>query len=66
MELAAGLKRCELPVPVYPGDLVVHRVEIVRQVDEAVILTGSSTVRGVKVLSVGQITMALRPVEVLA
>jgi len=65
VELAAGLKRCELLAPVYPGDLVEHRVEIVRQVDEAVILTGTSTVRGTRVLSVGQITMALRPVEVL-
>lgn len=50
---------------VYPGEVVEHRVRVVRSVGDAAIVTGESFVGDRQVLSVGQFTVALRDVSVL-
>ncbi|MET8544850.1 beta-hydroxyacyl-ACP dehydratase [Kitasatospora sp. NPDC004799] len=51
--------------PVRPGSVLVHEVTLVRDLGETVITCGRSTVDGHPVLEVGQLTLALRPAEVL-
>lgn len=63
--LISTIKGVEVFGAVYPGDVLEHRVRIVRALDDAAILTGESLVAGRRVLSVGQFTLALRDVEVL-
>jgi 3-hydroxyacyl-[acyl-carrier-protein] dehydratase len=65
VELAAGIRKVELPAPVYPGDVVEHRVELVKTIDDAAVVSGGSRVGDTEVLRVGQFTVALRDVAVL-
>jgi 3-hydroxyacyl-[acyl-carrier-protein] dehydratase len=65
VELISGIRNVALLAPVYPGDVVEHRVELVRAVDDAAILTGSSSVAGRTVLEVGTLILARRGVEAL-
>ncbi|MEU7134365.1 beta-hydroxyacyl-ACP dehydratase [Streptomyces sp. NPDC046261] len=64
--LLAGVRDARALAPVYPGSVVVHEVRVVRDLGDAVITTGGSTVDGRPVLEVGQLTLALRGAEVLA
>jgi 3-hydroxyacyl-[acyl-carrier-protein] dehydratase len=65
VELAAGIKGVDLLEPVHPGDVVEHRVQVLRNVWDAAIVAGTSWVGGRKVLAVEQFSVALRGVEVL-
>ncbi|MFF4920455.1 3-hydroxyacyl-ACP dehydratase FabZ family protein [Kitasatospora sp. NPDC001261] len=51
--------------PVRPGSVVVHEVTMVRALGDSFITSGRSTVDGHPVLEVGQLTLALRPAELL-
>jgi 3-hydroxyacyl-[acyl-carrier-protein] dehydratase len=63
--LISNIRAVDVFGAVYPGDVLEHRVRIVRALDDAAILTGETLVAGRRVLSVGQFTLALRDVEVL-
>ncbi|WP_326640835.1 hypothetical protein OG884_00815 [Streptosporangium sp. NBC_01755] len=65
VELAAGIKNVDLLEPVFPGEVLEHHVQILRNVADAAIVAGSSFVGGRKVLEVGSFSVALRGVEVL-
>lgn len=65
VELAAGIRDVEFFAPVYPGEVLEHRVDLVKSVGDAAIVAGHSHVGGRKVLEIGQFTVALRGVEVL-
>ncbi|AHH99249.1 3-hydroxyacyl-ACP dehydratase FabZ [Kutzneria viridogrisea] len=65
VELAAGLRGAELLAPVYPGVVLEHRVQVLREVDEAAVVAGSTLVDGETVLRVAQFTVALRDSSVL-
>jgi 3-hydroxyacyl-[acyl-carrier-protein] dehydratase len=65
VELASGMRKVELAEPVWPGDSLTHHVEIVRTVDDAAIIAGSTTVDGRTVLRVGQFVAAMRDSRVL-
>ncbi|MFB6613110.1 3-hydroxyacyl-ACP dehydratase FabZ family protein [Streptomyces sp. NPDC085524] len=64
--LLAGVRGARSLAPVLPGSVLVHEVEMVRDLGDTVIVTGRSTVAGAPVLEVGQLTLALRGAEVLA
>lgn len=63
--LATGARDVALLAPVRVGDVLEHRVEVIRLLDGAAVLRGSALVGGREVLTVGQFTMALRPVRAL-
>ncbi|OLR91930.1 3-hydroxyacyl-ACP dehydratase FabZ family protein [Actinokineospora bangkokensis] len=65
VELATGISGVRLGGPVLPGDVLVHRVSLVRAVDDAVVLAGTSEVDGREVLSVASFSAALRDSSVL-
>ncbi len=65
VELITGIRDVVLHAEVFPGDVVEHHVELVREVSDAAILAGHSLVDGRKVLEIGSFTMARRGVEVL-
>ncbi|HEX6339697.1 3-hydroxyacyl-ACP dehydratase [Umezawaea sp.] len=65
VELITGIRGVSLLAPVHPGDVLTHHVRLVREVDDAAILAGHSTVGGRTVLEIGTFTMARRGVEVL-
>lgn len=65
LELISGIRNVTVHGPVYPGDVVEHRVDLVRAVADAAILTGRSLVDGRTVLEVGTFTLARRPVDAL-
>lgn len=46
---------------VFPGDLVEHRLHVVRVFDDSAIVAGESTAGGRPVLSVERMTLAFRP-----
>lgn len=66
VELISAIRNVAVRAPVYPGDVVEHRVELVRAVADAAILSGSSLVNGVPVLEIGTFTLARRDIEALA
>lgn len=63
--LISSVKSVDVLGSVYPGDVVEHRVRIVRAVGDAAIVAGESFVGDRPVLRVGQFTLALRDVSVL-
>jgi 3-hydroxyacyl-[acyl-carrier-protein] dehydratase len=65
VELLSGIRNVTMVASVYPGDVVEHRVELIRAVEDAAVLTGSSLVNGRLVLRVGSFTMARRGIEAL-
>ncbi|MEU4805220.1 3-hydroxyacyl-ACP dehydratase [Actinosynnema sp. NPDC023587] len=65
VELITGIRDAVLHGEVFPGDVVEHHVELVREVADAAILAGHSLVAGRRVLEIGSFTMARRGVEVL-
>ncbi|MFF4016222.1 3-hydroxyacyl-ACP dehydratase FabZ family protein [Streptomyces sp. NPDC001843] len=64
--LLAGVRDARAMAPVLPGSLLVHEVRMVRDLGDTVITAGTSSVNGRAVLSVGQLTLALRPAAALA
>jgi 3-hydroxyacyl-[acyl-carrier-protein] dehydratase len=65
VELLTGIRKVDVLGTVHPGDVVEHRVELVRAVADAAVFTGSSQVDGRPVLRIGSLTVAHRPVSVL-
>lgn len=65
VELAGGMREVRMHRPVYPGDVLEHRVELVRSIGDTAILAGRTTVAGQPVLDVGHFVLALRDVETL-
>ncbi|WKX70521.1 beta-hydroxyacyl-ACP dehydratase [Streptomyces sp. XD-27] len=63
--LFAGLSDAEFVRPVWPGDVVEHRVRLSRAVGDAVIFEGESVVGGEVVLRIERATMAMRPASEL-
>ncbi|MFG3052735.1 3-hydroxyacyl-ACP dehydratase FabZ family protein [Kitasatospora sp. NPDC048239] len=63
--LLAGVRGARVLAPVQPGCVLVHEVHLVRDVGDAVITTGTTTVEGRTVLEIGQLTLALRGAELL-
>ncbi|MEU4076207.1 3-hydroxyacyl-ACP dehydratase FabZ family protein [Streptomyces venezuelae] len=63
--LLAGVRDVRVLAPVPPGSLLVHEVRMVRDLGSTVLTTGTTTVGDRTVLEVGQLTLALRPAEVL-
>ncbi|MFE1791264.1 MULTISPECIES: 3-hydroxyacyl-ACP dehydratase FabZ family protein [Streptomyces] len=47
--------------PVYPGDVLEHRVRLVRALSDTVIFEGEALVGGETVMEVGRVVMAMRP-----
>ncbi|MDG4831711.1 beta-hydroxyacyl-ACP dehydratase [Solwaraspora sp. WMMD1047] len=63
--LFAAIADLELVAPVWPGDVLRHRVLAQKIVSDAAVLEGESTVDGRQVLRVGRIIIALRPASEL-
>lgn len=63
--LISSIKGVEVLGSAYPGDVVEHRVRIVRALDDAAIVAGESFVGERQVLTVGQFMLVLRDVEEL-
>ena len=51
--------------PVVPGDVVEHRVRLVKDLGDTAVFDGESSVDGEPMLWVGRITMAMRPAAAL-
>ncbi|HEX6074148.1 MAG TPA: beta-hydroxyacyl-ACP dehydratase [Micromonosporaceae bacterium] len=59
--LFGAISGLELPVPVYPGDVVRHHVRALKILSDAAVLRGESVVDDVAVMRVRQVVIALRP-----
>lgn len=59
--LFGGMSDVEIHGDAYPGDVLHHRVEILRDLGDTVLCAGSTTAGARAVLSVGRIVMAMRP-----
>ena len=64
--LFGGGTGIEFPRPVYPGDVVEHHVRVARRFSDTVLFAGDATVRGIPVLRVASLMMALRPAAQVA
>jgi len=65
VELATGIRGVRIGVSAVPGDVLVHEVVIVRALDDAMIVSGTTTVNGESALVVEQFSVALRDLSVL-
>jgi len=65
-ELLSMIGKTRLLAPVFPGDVIEHRVRLVRAVDDAAICTGAAFVGDQKILEVGTYTLARSRVGALA
>ena len=66
VELFAAISKAELLGPVFPGDVLEHRVELVRAAADAALLTGASFVNGRKILQIGTYTLVRREIDALS
>ncbi|MDN3243797.1 3-hydroxyacyl-ACP dehydratase FabZ family protein [Glycomyces tritici] len=64
--LFGGMSGVEIHGDAGPGDVLVHRVEILRDLGDTVLCNGTTTVDGRAVLTVDRIIMAMRPAAELA
>ena len=60
IELAGAIKDLTVGVPVHPGEVLRHRVRLVRGVGDTAILAGETDADGGRVLTVGHFVVALR------
>ncbi|MEV5974985.1 hypothetical protein [Streptomyces sp. NPDC051921] len=65
VELAGAVDRVRFHRPVYPGDVLEHRVGVVRAVGDTTILAGRTLVNGRTAVEVGHFIVALRPLDSL-
>lgn len=63
--LFAGLSDVTFGAPVRPGDVLRHHVRLVRELDGAVVVTGVCVAGARTVMTVGSVSMAMRPASVL-
>lgn len=61
--LLGGVSDIFFPRRVLPGDVLVHRVRVLRDRGDTMVLAGDALVDGDPVLSVGTVTTALRPAD---
>ncbi|MFE2679113.1 3-hydroxyacyl-ACP dehydratase FabZ family protein [Streptomyces hygroscopicus] len=59
--LLGGITDAEFHRPVVPGDVVEHHVRLARQVGETFVFEGESLVGNETALTVGRLTMTMRP-----
>jgi len=59
--LLGGVSAVSFPGRVRPGDVLVHRVDLVRRLADTMIFAGTSAVGAVTVMTVGSVVLALRP-----
>ncbi|MFP3989084.1 3-hydroxyacyl-ACP dehydratase [Streptomyces sp. E11-3] len=65
VELAGAINQVAIGGRAYPGDVLEHRVRLIKSVDDTAILAGETLVGGREVLSVGTFVVALRDVTEL-
>jgi len=65
VELATGIRGVRFGVSPVPGDVLVHQVAIVRVLDDAMIVSGTTTVNGQSALAVDLFSVALRELSTL-
>ncbi|MEO3922639.1 beta-hydroxyacyl-ACP dehydratase [Micromonosporaceae bacterium B7E4] len=63
--LAGSISKVTFGNPVYPGDVLEHRVRLVKVVGETRILEGETVVGGETVMRLGQFVQTLRPLDAL-
>ena len=63
--LFGGIADIDLGEPAHAGDVLTHHVRLERDLGDVVMMSGWTTVGGRTVLTVGRITMAMRPAHVL-
>jgi 3-hydroxyacyl-[acyl-carrier-protein] dehydratase len=63
--LFAGIADIRFHRRVGPGDVLEHRVRLVRLLSDAAVVEGESLVGGSPVLEVGRVVMALRPADLV-
>jgi 3-hydroxyacyl-[acyl-carrier-protein] dehydratase len=63
--LFGSLNAVSFGAPVFPGSLVEHHIRVVRVLSDTMVFEGESVAGGERVLTVGQVMMALRPAGVL-
>lgn len=66
LELAASVRRVCFLHPVYPGDLVEHRVTLTRNLGDTSIVEGISLVDSRPVMEIGQFVLAMRDITDVA
>ncbi|MFE2187188.1 3-hydroxyacyl-ACP dehydratase FabZ family protein [Streptomyces sp. NPDC059455] len=64
--LLGGIADAEFHRPVVPGDVVEHHVRLARQVGETYVFEGESLVGKETALTIGRLTMTMRPASDLA
>ncbi len=65
VELAGSIGDAVIGERAYPGDVLEHRVRLVKSVDETAILAGETLAGGREVLRIGSFVVALRDVTEL-
>ncbi|MDQ1026952.1 3-hydroxyacyl-[acyl-carrier-protein] dehydratase [Streptomyces umbrinus] len=65
VELAGAINEVSFSGRAYPGDVLEHRVRLVKSVDETAVLAGETYAGGREVLRVGAFVVALRDVNEL-
>ncbi|WP_029767202.1 3-hydroxyacyl-ACP dehydratase FabZ family protein [Haloglycomyces albus] len=63
--LFGGMSDVDVHRPVFPGDTLIHHVELQRDLGDTVLCGGHTTVDDQTVLSVDRIVMAMRPAQEL-
>ncbi|MEU9386610.1 3-hydroxyacyl-ACP dehydratase [Streptomyces sp. NPDC048279] len=63
LELAGAINEVTVGVRTYPGDVLEHRVRLVKSAGETAVLAGETYAAGREVLRVGSFVVALRDVE---
>ncbi|SPL93865.1 3-hydroxyacyl-[acyl-carrier-protein] dehydratase, FabZ form [[Actinomadura] parvosata subsp. kistnae] len=63
--LGGAMKNVRFPRPVLPGDVIEHRVRLVRQVGDSSIMEGESLVGTDVVHEIGAMVETMRPIDVL-
>lgn len=65
VELAGAIDDVRFLAPVYPGDVLEHRVRLVKGLGDTTLLAGETWVGATQVMTVGQFVLALRSIESL-
>ncbi|WP_326767588.1 beta-hydroxyacyl-ACP dehydratase [Streptomyces sp. NBC_01591] len=63
--LFGGVSDVRFEQPVFPGDVVEHRVRVLRVLSDTMIFEGEALVGGATVMTVARATMAFRPADQL-
>jgi 3-hydroxyacyl-[acyl-carrier-protein] dehydratase len=64
--LFGSMTEVVLNAPVYAGDVVEHRIRLVREVGDSAIFEGEANVDGRPVMTVGRVVTTMRPTGALA